>query len=194
MANDFYKYTGFWWQSVGYSDSHNFENINGPYCIDCYADLDFPSEAYYEVDEYENVDIKPDWKGDLICSVCRKKHSLTITYYEIRNNIAKVLNSAFRARLNKIALDEPIAQVKVRDEDDKYFLAAKIGQKDGKKVGVVYFGEKNKDQNKKDYSQIFIDLEDEQVRFDKANKHPKDIVAIFSVEFPETKVEIKKKK
>ena len=96
-----------------------------------------------------------------------------------------------RAETPKISLDDPPAQVKVRDEDETYFLAAKIAEKDGKRVGVVYFGEKTKDQSKKDYSQIFLDLDDEQVRFDKSNKHPKDILASLTVEFPHGTHEMK---
>lgn len=92
------------------------------------------------------------------------------------------------------SLDEIPSQIKVRDEDETFFLACKISEKNGKKQGVVYFGEKNKEQSKKDYSQIFIDLDDEQVRFDKTNKHPKGIIAKMLVEFLDSSHEEKYKK
>jgi hypothetical protein len=58
-------------------------------------------------------------------------------------------------------------------------------------MGIFMFGEKMKDQRKKDYSQIFLDLDDEQVRFDKSNKHPQDILASLTVEFPHGTHEMK---
>lgn len=184
MTEDFYKYGGFWWKSVSFDDRHEIDSIRGPFCIDCYGDLN--TLSWGEIHDL-------NWKGKLVCLNCNKQHVMKTSYGGMCHAIAQILNSNYRATLNKIALDEPITQVKVKDEDDSYFLSAKIGQKDGKKVGVVYFGEKNKDQKKKDYAQIFIDLDDEQYRFDKSNKNPKDIVAKFYVEFPETKQKFEKK-
>lgn len=184
---DFYKYKGFWWTSSGHEDNHDIDSVDGPYCIECYGDIGFPNTAYVEYEE-DDVDLNIDWTGEVNCLNCSKKFKLTISLGQLKISVAQILKSHYRATLNKIALDEPLTQVKVRDEDESYFLAAKIGQKDGKKVGVVYFGDKKKDQNKKDYAQIFIDLDEEQMRFDKANKHPLGLAAKFSVEFPESTV------
>ena len=178
----FYKFGGFWWTS--YVHEPTTSGIEGPFCLECYADLYIPEDELLEFFDYgvaEQV-----WTGKLICELCSREHDLEETILGIKHLVALKLKSNFRATLDKIALDEPVTHVKVRDQDDEYFLSAKIGQKDGKRIGVVYFGEKNKDQSKKDYSQIFIDLDDEQVRFDKSNKHPKDILAKFEVEFPDT--------
>jgi len=194
MDKKFYKYSGFWWTCNTLHSEPSPMWIYGPYCLDCQSDLGFPDSAY-ELDETadgEPVSIfKTDWNGVLVCELCGKKHQMKEPIDILKRKVSLLLKSNYRASLDKISLEEPLTSVKVRDEDDKYFISAKIGQKDGKRVGVVYFGEKSKDQNKKDYSQIFIDLDDEQLRFDKTNKHPKDILAKMKVEFPGTVVENK---
>jgi len=188
MNKKFYKYAGFWWTYPEVIREPHTSDIKGPYCLNCQTDLEFPDDAYIEDPGREDdwlFDTK--WKGNLICPLCQKNHKwIGGKLWDLQTKISMILISNYRSSLDKISLEEPLTQVKVRDQDDKYFLAAKVGQKDGKRVGVVYFGEKSKDQNKKDYSQIFIDLDDEQLRFDKSNKHPKDILAKMKVEFPKT--------
>jgi hypothetical protein len=135
-----------------------------------------------------------NWEGEYICVNCSKTSKTKLTSQEYKGKFLLKYVSDQRSKIPKVSLDEPPAQVNVRDQDDKYFLAAKIGQKDGKRVGVVYFGEKKKDQTNEDYSQIFIDLDDEQIRFDKSNKHPKDLIAKFKVDFGSSSTELKSKK
>jgi hypothetical protein len=124
------------------------------------------------------------WRGTLTCSYCGRKFTTKEPIEAMKRKVVAQYVAYRRSEIPKISLDDPPSQVNVRDEDDTYFLAAKIAEKDGKRVGVVYFGEKMKDQRKKDYTQMFLDLDDEQARFDKSNKHPKDILASLIVEFP----------
>ena len=168
------------------------DEVYGPFCLVCQSDLEFPNSAYDSDETSEGYPVsflKDNWTGKMSCVLCNKKHQIKEPIDVLKRKVSLLLKSGYRSSLDKISLEEPLTQVKVRDQDDKYFLSAKIGQKDGKRVGIVYFGEKNKDQRKEDYSQIFIDLDDEQLRFDKSNKHPKDILAKMKVEFPSTSSE-----
>jgi hypothetical protein len=84
-----------------------------------------------------------------------------------------------------------LAPTKVIDEDkedENYWVQAKISEKNGKRMAVVYFGERIKGkQEKSDYTQVFLDFEDEQLRFDKTNKNPMKLLAKLTAEFPESK-------
>jgi len=92
------------------------------------------------------------------------------------------------------SLDLPPTKVVDEAEDDNYWVQARISEKAGKRMAVIYFGEKVKVKQKKDdYTQIFIDLEDEQMRFDKSNKNPMKVVCKLTAEFPESTFELKKR-
>ena len=176
-TDNLYKILGFWWQVLKVPYGHR--GLYGPFCPNCYTDLE---------GDYKNSKL-------LVCTSCEKRFE--IGYYDasfLEKEAFKRYKADLRSKLPKVSLEEPPTKVQVRDQDDKYFLASKIGQKDGKRVGVVYFGAKTKEQSKEDYSQIFIDLDDEQIRFDKSNKHPKNVVAKLKVEFPESTSEIASKK
>ena len=189
----FYKSQGFWWtidlSFEGTMGGVNEQNIDGPYCFNCYSDLVFPQDAYVRKKRSPTSDAA--WIGRLTCSYCEREFTTKDSIDVMKRKVVAQYVAYKRAEKPKISLDDPPAQVKVRDEDETYFLAAKIAERDGKRVGVVYFGEKTKDQRKKDYSQIFLDLDDEQVRFDKSNKHPQDILASLTVEFPHGTHEMK---
>ncbi len=91
------------------------------------------------------------------------------------------------------SLDLPPTKVRDEDrEDENYWVQARIVEKEGRKMAVVYFGERVKDQQKKDYSQIFLDFEDEQLRFDKSNKNPMKLLAKLTAEFPDSITNLKK--
>ncbi len=187
----FYKSQGFWWAIddplAGIAGSLSELNIDGPYCSNCCSDLVFPQE----VKNIRTPKSGATWIGTLTCSYCAREFTTKEPIDAMKRRVLVQFVVSKRAEKPKISLDDPPAQVKVRDEDETYFLAAKIAEKDGKRVGVVYFGEKTKDQSKKDYSQVFLDLDDEQVRFDKSNKHPKDMLASLTVEFPNGTHEMK---
>lgn len=152
-------------------DIYEGEYAVGPYCPNC---------------KYELINTHLGFT----CENCGRKFEVTYSLLKLKDKVVKLKQAFDRSSYPIISLDELPRSLKIRDEDEKYFMAAKIGQKDGKSVGVVYFGEKAKDQRKEDYSQIFIDLDDEQLRFDKSNKHPKDILAKFKAEFSESSTEL----
>ena len=92
------------------------------------------------------------------------------------------------------SLDLPPTKVIDAAEDENYWVQARIGEKNGKKMAVIYFGEKIKGvQDKTDYVQSFIDLEDEQVRFDINNKNPMKLLAKLTAEFPESEIIFKER-
>lgn len=100
--------------------------------------------------------------------------------------------------LNKpvYSLDLPPTKVVDEDrEDENYWVQARISEKEGKRMAVVYFGERlRENQEKKDYSQIFLDFGDEQLRFDKNNKNPMKLLAKLTAEFNDSSTTIKKNK
>ena len=92
------------------------------------------------------------------------------------------------------SLELPPTKISGGDEDENYWVQAKLTEKAGKRVAVIYFGEKIKGEQKKtDYAQVFIDLEDEQLRFDRNNKNPMNILSKLTAEFRDSTInQIKK--
>ncbi len=85
------------------------------------------------------------------------------------------------------SLELPLTTLKAGDDDDNYWVKVKLGEKGGKRVAVIYFGEKiNGVQDKNDYAQVFIDIENEQLRFDPNNKNPIKIMASLKAEFKDS--------
>jgi len=82
------------------------------------------------------------------------------------------------------SLELPPTKVAAGCEDENYWIQSKIGEKGGKKFAIIFFGEKvYGKQDKTDYAQVFLDLEDEQLRFDRGNKNPMNILCILTAEF-----------
>lgn len=178
----FYKSGNLWWSISRLSrriGRVREDDVSGPYCGDCFNDLNVPEEAY-DIDASQNQ----KWKTTLSCNNCQKEYVIQDCIEVLKHFVAQEYAIRIRSQIPKESLDELPSNVKVRDADDKYFIAAKMGEKDGKRIGLVYFGEKDKDQKKEDYAQIFIDIDDDQLRFDKSNKHPKNILVKMRVEFP----------
>lgn len=181
----FVKYNSLWWalneSKVEVYNEITEEDIIGPFCLYCYSELIIPPAAN-DIDASQNK----NWKFSLLCSDCGKENIIKDDIPVIKHFFIQDFVFKHRSNIPKESLDEIPSSVKVRDEDENYFLAAKIGMKDGKRVGVIHFGEKIKKQEKKDYTQVFIDLDDEQVRFDKTNKYPKELLAKMTVEFKDS--------
>jgi hypothetical protein len=92
------------------------------------------------------------------------------------------------------SLDLPPTKVVDEDkEDENYWVQARISEKEGKRMAVVYFGERVKGkQEKTDYVQVFLDFEDEQLRFDKTNKNPMKLLAKLTAEFQSSTTELRR--
>lgn len=170
LPEEMYKFRGLLWQpvhNISHRTGHESYDVEStPYCPKCMAKLT-PKSDY-----------------DLRCELCE-------VGYEARpntNHVAGLASRAYNAKLKEhwkvISLDLPPDVIKSKDENSDYWVEARIGQKNGKLMAVVYFGDKRrKEDGKKAYSQVFIDFDDEQMRFDKANKNPLEVIAKLEAEF-----------
>lgn len=173
---------GVWWKFGLLHDPDlgtPYYGLTGPFCLNCYTSLEMKS----------NRTSRTSLRFIADCYKCQKQYKFKESLSVTRKKAEDLSDALDRSIKDKISLDVPPTKISVRASDENYFIAAKIGQKDGKRVGIIYFGEKKDKQSKKDYSQIFIDLDDEQLRFDKSNRHPKDILLKFRAEFPDTTVD-----
>jgi len=110
--------------------------------------------------------------GGYFCVKCNKIYKQTKRHAEI---VMEVRNSweGFQTFGQPVySLDLPPTKVIDGSEDENYWVQARISEKQGKRMAVIYFGERIKGkQEKTDYTQTFLDFEDEQLRFDKTNKN-----------------------
>lgn len=143
-------------------------SINGPYCLDCRVSISFPHTNANE--------------GQ--CPNCEKRYKLERGHEDLRGLAHIVYEGKLREGFEVISLDLPPSLIQSRDENENYWVEARLGQKDGKLMAVIYFGDKNSGtEGKKAYSQAFLDFDDEHMRFDKANKNPLEIIARLKAEF-----------
>ena len=143
-------------------------NIRGPFCLKCRVSIHISEENGIEG----------------LCPNCGTQYKLEKRFDELRQLAHLAYEGKLREGLRVISLDLPPDAIKSTDEDENYWIEARLGQKDGKKMAVVYFGEKKHGgQTKKDYSQVFLDFDDEQMRFDKGNKNPLEIIGRLKAEF-----------
>lgn len=137
------------------------------------------------------LDNKTD--SDLYCANCRKVYPIGMPFSEAHSFVQKKFEGYKTFDHPIYSLDLPPTKVIDEDnEDENYWVQARIVEKDGKKMAVIYFGEKKKIQKKKDYVQMFVDFEEDQIRFDKGNKNPMQLLAAIRANFQETSIEVKK--
>jgi len=121
------------------------------------------------------------------CINCKKLYPNSKGHIEVADEVQRKWQGSKLKDFKIQSLDLPPTKVKDFNEDENYWVEARIGEKNGKRMATVYFGEKVKrKQNKQDYSQIFLDLEDEQLRFDKTNKNPMKLLATLTAEFQDS--------
>lgn len=149
-------------------------HINGPYCPKCRANLNFKEEG----------------KNVLTCIICPFEiKSEILNYQELRDLAHRAYEAKERQGIKVISLDLPPTLVKAENENEDYWIEARLGQRQGKLQGVVYLGRKIKGAQKKtDYAQILLDTEDEQMRFDKGNQPPMELLSKITVDFKRSKV------
>lgn len=157
MDKKFFIIKGLFWQ---YNRGHTY--AKGPYCPACYTEL---SHANYSDRAY--------------CDSCEKDYFLKMPIESMADFAQRKIEAETVKDYEIVSLDVPPAKVKVKDEDEHYALWANITQKNGRRVGVVYIGEKGG----KDKIQEFIDIDNQQVRHDPSNMHPKELLAKVTVEF-----------
>lgn len=169
-----YKFRGLLWQPVQETRPRTGEityDVEAmPYCPKCKAKLTQRSEY------------------DVYCDLCEEYYKAEPSTSHVAGLASKAFNAKIKEGWKIETLDLPPGVVKSEDENDDYWVEARIGQKDGKKMAIVYFGEKKRgEQSKKDYSQVFLDFDDEQMRFDKGNKNPMEVIGKLKAEFLNSK-------
>ena len=148
--------------------------IEGPLCLDESAKLNFSNEN--------------DQTG--VCPICEKKYQLSKIPQEMRELAHKAYQASIDNQLETISLDAPLQPIKSRDEDNEYWVETKLGHsKDGRKIAIIYIGDKKRT----DKVQNFIDLDNEQLRSDRADAKPFEVVSKVEVEFLNSKHSISKK-
>lgn len=134
-------------------------------------------------------------KGVYFCHFCQKEFPCPDGYQKTKENAEKKYLGYLLKDATIYSLDLHPTKVVDEDEDDNYWVQARISEKGGKRMAIVYFGEKiHGEQNKKDYSQIFIDFNEEQLRFDKSNKNPMRLLAKLTAEFPSSLTSVVRRK
>ena len=137
--------------------------------------------------------LKP--KGDAhYCVKCDKNYPYKVSHVIDRESVEKIWEGHKTLDWRIYSLELPPTKIVGEDEDENYWIKVKLSEKSGKRMAVIYFGEKKKNQDKTDYSQVFVDFEDEQIRFDKNNKNPMKILCKFTAEFPNSEIRQRKKK
>jgi hypothetical protein len=170
-GKELYKSHGMLWRTAT-RDGRNESIHQNPLCSNtsCHMVLEQKDKGYF-------------------CKKCDKQYSILGDYYTIVDEVNRSWKGHQTLDQKVYSLD--LAPTKVIDEDkedENYWVQAKISEKNGKRMAVVYFGERIKGkQEKSDYTQVFLDFEDEQLRFDKTNKNPMKLLAKLTAEFPESK-------
>ena len=148
--------------------------MDGPLCLEESVKLEFESEN--------------STKGK--CPVCQKEYSLILPPQQFRELAHKAYQASLDNKLPTRSLDDPIQPIKARDEDDTYWVEVKVGHmNDGRKGAVVYIGDKKREAK----VQNFIDLDNQQLRGDRADAKPYEVVSKIEVEFLDSKHAITKK-
>lgn len=177
-----FPFKGFLWDGSRSSimkNGRNFVDVKGPLCKECKVEL--------SVDDFGSF-------GK--CVICEKEYSFGSFNgaSKLRTDALKFLEARYDQDIPILSFDlTPTKVIDGDNEDKNYWVQAKIIQKEGKRMAVVYIGEKVREvQNKTDYSQIFLDIDDEQVRFDKGNRNPMKLLARLEAEFQGSVVRINK--
>jgi len=128
------------------------------------------------------------------CNLCDSAYPYKVNQAEDHKIATKKFRGYQTLDWDVQSLDLPPTKISAGDDDDNYWVKVRLGEKNGKRMAVIYLGEKIKGkQDKTDYSQLFIDLEDEQIRFDRNNKNPMKVLSKLTVEFENSTMEQKKK-
>lgn len=174
-------------------DCSYYYHVHGPYCPKCHHDMRFKSE----ISTYKLTKLSEIKNSTLCCSNRNCKNKIN-TIYDSYSDFAQEAHIEFHAKARglreTISLDLPPTKIKTRDSDENYFVTTELTQKEGRRLAVIYVGERKNKQDTTDYSQIFIDLDQRQIRFDKSNKLPGEILTSIVCEFKDNKTAIDFKK
>jgi len=155
------------------SDIHLYR-VDGPLCLEESAKLEFENEN--------------STKGK--CPICQDEYVLVLPPQPFRELAHKAYQASIDNNLETKSLDDPTQPIKARDEDDSYWVEAKVGHmNDGRRGAVIYIGDKKRGTK----VQNFVDLDNQQLRGDRADAKPYEVVSKIEVEFLDSKHAITKK-
>lgn len=128
----------------------------------------------------------------LKCAECETPYRIPRGYDKERQYVVDKIVASDYKKMKFINLDDeaiPLAERKIHNDNDKYFITALLTKsKVGKRL-VLYAGE-NGSENK---TQIFVEPEIKRLAFDQNNLHPTDVFLGVSAEFNDgTKSSIEK--
>ncbi len=127
---------------------------------------------------------------ELVCPGCQRKLTITRNIEDLRALVDLKFQGSKTWNAQVTNLDLLPTAVSAREEDENYWVQVKLGQKDGKRMAVVYIGEKSADGKK---AQLYVDVDDEQIRFDKSDEHPINVVTKLVAHFPQSIHTVEKK-
>jgi hypothetical protein len=87
-------------------------------------------------------------------------------------------------------LDVPYEAIKDKSEEDNRAIKIKWSQKDGRNMALIYFIDNSESNDQGEKSQVFVDMDREEIRHDASDIPPGKILAKVIAEFPTTKVEL----
>lgn len=125
------------------------------------------------------------------CDVCGKNYTMPHTFEEFRSIADKAYEGLLNSQTELITLDVPYEAVKAEAEDTTRWVKVVWSQKDGRNQAIIYLIEKDASGDK---TQIFADLDREEIRYDSGDVPPGKILAKVKAEFNETKIDISYKK
>src|SRR3990172_1815927 len=111
------KYQGFLWEPyrVTYDSAGNISHeISGPFCPTCRAELTEKGQV------------------DANCDLCDRHFKIEPSVQAVRTLAYKAYHAKLKEGFQVMALDLPPTLVKSDDENDSYWIEARLGQKDGK--------------------------------------------------------------
>ena len=130
----------------------------------------------------EEIRVKLDYDEEtnkLTCESCGFFKELNRPYQHLRELVNKRYQGWLLQSAEVKSLDLLSTSVTANDEDENFWIRAKLGEKDGKRQAVVWIGDKRSKGGEK--TQLLIDIEDEQLRFDKTDKNPSELISAVKV-------------
>lgn len=179
------KYQAFMFHGFGFRPYEHASSgslgIKGPFCPRSTKDR----LCFSELDQVNASD------NSMQCPVCDFTCTLPVNVDEFKRKARK----SYEAKINYESvggqiqtLDTPFDAIKERSELDDRVIEIKWSQKDGRNIAVIYFIDKNISSDK---TQMFVDFDRQEVRYDSTNDQPGEILAEVTAIFKNASMNIK---
>lgn len=162
-----------------YYTGHDTIQIKGPFC---------PNSITKERQCLAPLSGENAQTNNARCEVCSKSFIMPHSFEEFRSIAYKAYEGLLNSQTELITLDIPYEAVKAEAEDETRWIKVVWSQKDGRNQAVIYLIEKSGNGDK---SQIFADLDREEIRYDAGDILPGKILVKIKAEFKNTHVDIK---